>query len=170
MRGRCHRPLRRRRCVHRPRSCLRGDHSPLRDNRLPRRWLRWRSRSWWRAHSCRRLRRRCCRSFWLRRRRYDDCCSRCWRMYRGGNDYCWRCSRLLCLRRRCNYNGRRPDNRRCDHNTLFCCRCSRFRGNDHGRFFCCRSRRRGLHLRSCWRHYCCRFRRRCRNGCRRTRR
>lgn len=116
---------RRRRGVNRTRPGLRRNHSSLLHNRLARHGLRRRrSRSSLRTGSCNRWR---CRSFWCWRR--NNCCGR-------SDHNCGRGRRLFNWRRRNHYRRRRLHHGRCDHNTSFRCRSSRFR-RYNSRFLSC---------------------------------
>ena len=141
--------------INRPGTCLRSDHSPLRHNRLAWHGLRRRSRCSLRACGCHGWREW---SFWRRRRggwRRNNCCRR---MYRRRDHNCGRCGRFFNWRRRNHDRRRRLDHGRCNHNTSFRCRCSRF-GDDYGwllarRRHCWRrrsSRLSGYGRRSDWR-------------------
>jgi hypothetical protein len=115
---------RRRRGVNGTRACLRRDHSSLLHNRLARcglgRWRRGRDRLL--ACLCR----------WSRRRRFLRCrWWRCnyhgWRMSGRSDHHRRRSGRLFNSWRRHHCRRRRLDHGRCDHNTSFRCRSSRFR-------------------------------------------
>jgi len=140
---------RRRRGVNRTRSCLRRDHSSLLHNRLARYGLgrrrRWRSR----LLSCLCRWSRCWRFLRCRWRRgnYHG-----WRMCGRSHHHCGRSGRFFNWGRRNHCRHRRLRHWRCDHNTSFRCRSSRFR-RYNWRFFGCwrlRSRSGWFHRRR-WR-------------------
>jgi hypothetical protein len=147
--GRSH--SRRWRRVYRPRAGLWRNHSSLLHNRLagygP---ARRRRRSTLRACCCPR---RCNGRLGLGGWRWsNDCCRR---MYGRDNHNCRRSGRLFKWRRRNHYRRDWFDQRRCNHNTSFRCRSSRF-GDYNSRLLCC--------WRSCHRRRCFHGRRRS-NGC-----
>jgi hypothetical protein len=129
---------RRRRCVYRPRTSLRRDHSSLLHNRLARYGL---GRRRWCSLRARRSGGRSSRG--LRLCGWRRCCC-CRRIYGRRDHNCGRSGRLFNWRRRNHGRRRRLDHGRCDHNTSFRCRCSRFGGYNGWLFRCwrrCRSRR-----------------------------
>jgi hypothetical protein len=114
---------RRWRCVYRTRTSLWRDHSSLLHNRLPRHGFRLRR--------CLCSLRTCCSCWWnnrgLRLRGWwRRCC--CWRIYGRRDHNCGWGGRLFNWRRRNHGRRHRLDHGRCDHNTSFRCRCSRFGG------------------------------------------
>ena len=119
---------RRRRRVNRSRAGLRRNHSSLLHNRLARHGLGGRRRSRSRLLTCFCRWGRCKR---LLRRSWRRCNYHGWRMRGRSNHNCGRSGGLFNCGRRNHCRRRRLHHRRCDHNTSFRCRSSRF-----GRYNC----------------------------------
>jgi hypothetical protein len=144
---------RRRRGVNGTRSCLRRDHSSLLHNRLARYGLGRRRRGRGRLLACLCRWRRCGR---LLRCRWWWCNYHGWRMRGRGDHHRGRSGRLFNGWRRNYCRRRRLDHGRCDHNTSFRCRSSRF-GRYNGWFLSCLRLwgRSGWFHGNRWRGRCC---------------